>query len=71
MVLLSRRFGYRSGFLLSDLHANWSASAPQHRVWVLVIVRSAGCTVRVAVAVLPVPPFVELTAPVFLTYVRL
>ena len=30
MVLLSKRFGYQPGFLLSDLHANWSASAPQH-----------------------------------------
>src|SRR5512146_865471 len=37
--------------------------------WVLVMVRSAGCTVKVAVAVLPVPPLVELTAPVVLTYV--
>ena len=30
MVLLSRRFGYPSGFLLPDLFANWSANAPQH-----------------------------------------
>ena len=30
MVPLSSGFSYASGFLLPDLHANWSASAPQH-----------------------------------------
>jgi hypothetical protein len=31
MILLSKRFGYHIGFLLPDLHANWSVLAPQHQ----------------------------------------
>jgi hypothetical protein len=46
VILLSKRFGYHYGFLLPDLYAIWSASAPQHHRYngcVLYCIRHAIC----------------------------